>query len=61
MTKLDFLICNSSLLAISQLDTLTSCLFNVTSKFLRSLSAYNKLVSSANRKNCKQLKIYRCH
>ena len=56
MTKLDFLIFNVSLFAMSQLETLANSLLKVFCKFLRLLSAWSKFVSSAKKK--KKLRIF---
>ena len=55
MTKLHLLIFNVSLFAMSQLDTFANSLLKVFSKFLRLLSAWSKLVSSAK---IKKLRIF---
>ena len=51
MTKLDFVTLRDNLFAVNQLYNLISSWLTVVSKDLRSLSAYNRLVSSANKEN----------
>ena len=56
MTKLDLLIFSVSLFAMSQRDTYANSLLKVFSKFLRLLSMWSKLVSSAKLKKTKKNK-----
>ena len=55
MTKLDLIIFNLSLFAVSQLETFTNSFLKVFSKFLRLLSAWSKFVSSAKIKKIKNI------